>query len=238
MSSALLPPRARCIQVIDGNVTCQCPWFNAPSLPILDQVDSMSMRPVHSTLKSSQLSCVDCGHGIHAHVDYESKVVFHNPTTHCAAYAQKAHKSQACTCTVQLIDHEPTVNAYRSMALSLIARSPSSVTPSNANVSGPSGDTSTLAITSTLIPSINTIPSSDPNPMLYAPVPVPFHSNSVLHFSQSDAYAFVAHQQSDDASLVQDLAGGSAVHHATEGYYDYQGHSFETDGAPSAGPYA
>ncbi|KAK0240634.1 hypothetical protein EDD85DRAFT_950479 [Armillaria nabsnona] len=242
MSLTLLPPRARCIQVTDRNVTCQCPWFNAPSAPSLDHVGSLSIRPLHLTLQSSQFSCVDCGHGIHAHVDYESKVVFHNPTTHCAAYAQEAHKSQACTCTVQLIDHEPTVNAYRSISLShspsLIASSLNSVTPSNANVSGPSGDIDTLAITSTPTPSINTIPSSDPNSMLFAPIPVPFHSNSVFHFSQSDAYTFVSHQQSDDASLVRDLVGGPSVHHAPGSYYDYQGHSFGTDGAPSTDPYA
>ncbi len=89
MSLTRLPPRARCIQITDRNVTCQCPWFNAPSVPSLDHVGSLSIRPLHLTLQSSQFSCVDCGHGIHAHVDYESKVVFHNPTTHCAAYAQK-----------------------------------------------------------------------------------------------------------------------------------------------------
>ncbi|PBK77638.1 hypothetical protein ARMSODRAFT_501 [Armillaria solidipes] len=225
MSLTLLPPRARCIQVTDGNVTCQCPWFDAPSWPSLDQ-----------------LSCVDCGHGIHAHVDYESKVVFHNPTTHCAAYAQKAHKSQACTCTVQLIDHEPIVNPSRPIALShspaFIASDLNSATPSNANITGPSGDTGILALTSTPIPSINANPSSGPNSMLFAPTPVPFYSNSVLNFSQSNAYASVYHQQSDDASLVLDLAGGSAIDHAPEGYYDYQGHTFGMNGAPSTGPYA
>ncbi|KAK0445561.1 hypothetical protein EV421DRAFT_330760 [Armillaria borealis] len=219
-----ISPRARCTDVMDGTVTCHCPWFNASSLPSLDQ-----------------LICV-CGHGIHAHVDYESKVVFHNPTTHCAAYAQKAHKSQACTCTVQLFDHEPTVNAYRSIALAhnpVLIASSLSVTPSNADMTvGPSGDTGILAITSTPIPSINVNPSGDPNSMLFAPAPIPFHSSSVLHLSQSDAYASVYHQQSDDASLIHDLAGSPAVHHAPESYYDYQGHSFGMDGAPSTGPYA
>ncbi len=41
-------------------------------------------------------------------------------------------------------------------------------------------------------------------------------------------------QQSDDASLVHDLAGD----HGPEGYYDCQGHSIGMDGAPSTGPYA
>ncbi|SJL04560.1 uncharacterized protein ARMOST_07927 [Armillaria ostoyae] len=225
MSPTVFPRRARCIQVTDGTVACPCPWFDAPSLPSLDQ-----------------LSCIDCGHGIHTHVDYESKVVYHNPSTHCAAYAQEAHNSQACTCTVQLIDHEPTVNVYRSIALShspaLIASSSNSVAPSNDNITGPSGNTGTLAITLTPTPSINVNPSSGPNSVLFTPVPVTFHSNSILHFSQSDAYTSVYQQQSDDASLVHDLAGGPAVHHAPEDYYDYQGHSSEMDGAPSAGPYA
>ncbi|PBK96352.1 hypothetical protein ARMGADRAFT_692755 [Armillaria gallica] len=64
--------RARCVHVTDVTVVCPRPWFNIPSLPSLEH-----------------LSCVDCGHGIHAHVDFKSKVVFHNPTTHCAAYAQR-----------------------------------------------------------------------------------------------------------------------------------------------------
>ncbi|KAK0240615.1 hypothetical protein EDD85DRAFT_495836 [Armillaria nabsnona] len=190
MSQTILPRRGRCIQMTDGtSIACHCPWFNAPSLPLLDQ-----------------LSCIECGHGVHAYVDYESKVVFHNPTTHCAAYAQRTHQSQACSCTVQLFDHEPTVNAFRSIALS---HSPalltSSLTPSNANTSG--------AI-------------------------VPFHSSSILRFSQSGAYALVPHQQSDEASLVHDLAGTTTIHHAPEGYYDHQGHSFEMDGTPSTGAYA
>ncbi|KAK0445544.1 hypothetical protein EV421DRAFT_1936605 [Armillaria borealis] len=191
---------------------------------------------------SSQLSCVDCGHGIHTHVDYESKVVYHNPSTHCAAYAQEAHNSQACTCTVQLIDHEPTVNAYRSIALShspaFIVSSPNSIAPSNDNITGPSGNTGTLVITLTPTPSIDVNPSSGPNSVLFTPVPITFHSNSVLHFSQSDVYTSVYQQQSDDASLVHDLAGGPAVHHAPEDYYDYQGHLSKMDGAPSADPYA
>ncbi|KAK0240651.1 hypothetical protein EDD85DRAFT_496653 [Armillaria nabsnona] len=224
MSPTISPPRARCTDVIDGTVTCHCPWFNAPSLPSLDQ-----------------FNCV-CGHGIHAHVDYESKVVFHNPTTHCAAYAQKAHKSHACTCTVQLIDHEPIVNAYRSIALfhspALIASSLNTITPSNADMIGPSSDTGTFAVTSTPIHSFNVNPSMDTNSMLFAPVPAPSHSNSVLRFSQSEAYASVYHQQSAEASLVHDLAGSPAVHHAPEGYYVHQGHSFGINGAPSTGSYA
>ncbi|KAK0240618.1 hypothetical protein EDD85DRAFT_950465 [Armillaria nabsnona] len=96
MSQTILPHRGWCIQMTDGtSIACHCPWFNAPSLPLSDQ-----------------LSCVECRHGVHAYGDYESKIVFHNPTTHCAAYAQRTHQSQACSCTVQLFDPEPTVNAF------------------------------------------------------------------------------------------------------------------------------
>ncbi|KAK0240616.1 hypothetical protein EDD85DRAFT_495823 [Armillaria nabsnona] len=78
MSLTVLPSRARCIHITDGIVPCHCPWFNAPSLPL------------------QELNCVECGHGIHTHVDYESKVVFHNPATHCAAYAQKVFIVTLC----------------------------------------------------------------------------------------------------------------------------------------------
>ncbi|SJL04555.1 uncharacterized protein ARMOST_07922 [Armillaria ostoyae] len=218
MSLTVLPPRARCIHITDGIVPCHCPWFNAPTLPLLE------------------LSCVECGHGVHAHVDYESKVVFHNPATQCAAYAQKAHKSQACTCAVQLFDHEPIVNAYRSIALphspAPLASSLNSLPSFTANRAF--GD-ATLAITPTPVPSVT---PSDPNSTLFASATVPFHSNSISRFSQSDAYAIVSHQQSDDASMVHDLTGALAIHHASEGYYDYQGHSTRINGAPYIGPYA
>ncbi|KAK0502792.1 hypothetical protein EDD18DRAFT_1135148 [Armillaria luteobubalina] len=220
MALTVLPCREKCIHITDGLVPCRCPWFSAPTLPILE------------------LNCVECGHGIHAHVDYESKVVFHNPDTHCAAYAQKAHKSQACTCSVQLFDHEPIVNVYyRSIALphssAPLLNSLNSIPSVTANRA--SGD-ATLAIAPTLIPS-NT--SSDPNSMPFASTTVPSHSNSISLFSQSDTYAFVSHsrQQSDDASVVHDLTGALAVPRASEGY-DYQGHSTGVNGAPYIGPYS
>ncbi|KAK0431385.1 uncharacterized protein EV420DRAFT_1656699 [Desarmillaria tabescens] len=221
MSQSIAVPRARCTHATDEAVTCHCPLFNAPS-----------------SLSQDQLICVDCGHGVHAHVDYESKVVYHNPTTHCVAFAQKAYKSQACTCTIQLFDHEPIVNAYRSISVPHSPVPPTNslnnIPPSNANAAGLSSGNAIFAITSTPIPSINidSYSPGDINSMLHAPVPVTFQSNSVLHFSQDDAYAFVSDQQSDGASLV---TGFPIVHHAPEGYYDYQGHSFEMHGAPSAG---
>ncbi|KAK0228100.1 hypothetical protein IW262DRAFT_577250 [Armillaria fumosa] len=219
MALTVLPRRARCIHISDGIVPCRCPWFHAPTLPVLE------------------LNCVECGHDIHAHVDYESKVVFHNPDTHCAAYAQKAHKSQACTCSVQLFDHEPIVNVYyRSIALphslAPVLDSINSLPFATANRA--SGD-ATLAITSTLIPSAT---SSGPDSTFFASTTVPSHSNSIPRFSQSDAYAFVSHsrQQLDDASMVHDLTDALAVHRASEGYYDYQGHSTGVNGASYIGP--
>ncbi|SJL04554.1 uncharacterized protein ARMOST_07921 [Armillaria ostoyae] len=188
MSQTFLPRRGRCIQITDGTfVTVHGSTHVTPG-------------------KFFQLSCVECGHGVHAHVDYESKVVFHNPTTHCAAYAQMTHQSQACSCTVQFFDHEPIVNAFCSIALS---HNPALFT---------SGFTLSNADTSRAT--------------------VPFQSNGILRFSQSDAYALVSHQQLDGAPLVHDFAGGPTVYHEPEGYYDHQGHSFDMDGAPSADPYA
>ncbi|KAK0240623.1 hypothetical protein EDD85DRAFT_1021841 [Armillaria nabsnona] len=147
-----------------------------------------------------------------------------------------AHKSHACTCPVQLFDHEPIVNAYRSIALphtpAPLASNLNSLPSFTANRA--TGD-ATLAISPTLLSSTT---SSDPNSVLFASATIPFHSNGVSHFSQSDAYAFVTHQQSDDASVVHDLAGALAVHHASEGFYDYQGRSTGINGAPYIGPYA
>ncbi|KAK0197582.1 hypothetical protein F5146DRAFT_1130435 [Armillaria mellea] len=159
MSLTVQPHRAQCIQVTDGTLICPCPWFNAPLLPSLDQL----------------FSCVNCGHGIHAHVDYDSKIVHHRPANYCATYVQKV-----CTCTVQLFDHEAIVNVYRSLALShspaFIPSSLDSVTSLNANIARPSSDTSALEVTLTLtpIPSINTTPSSASNSMLFPLIPFPF----------------------------------------------------------------
>ncbi len=127
------------------------------------------------------------------------------------------------------------MNAYRSIAL------PHGPAPLTSNLNSlPSftanratGD-ATLAISPAPIPSTT---SGDPNTMLFASATVPFHSSGISRFSQSDAYAFVSHQQSDDASVVHDLAGALGVHHASEGFYDYQGRSTGINGAPYIGPY-
>ncbi|KAK0483166.1 hypothetical protein IW261DRAFT_1461871 [Armillaria novae-zelandiae] len=217
MALTSLPPRARCIHITGGIVPCRCPWFNAPTLPLLE------------------LNCVECGHGIHAHADYESKVVFHNPDTHCAAYAQKAHKSQACTCSIQLFDHEPIVNVYyRSITLphglAPFLNSLNSLPSVTANRASADA-TLAFGVNSTLIPSSA---SSDLDPMFFASATVPSHPNIISRFSQSDAYAFVSHsrQQLDDASVVHDLTGAPAVHRASEGYHGYQSHSTGVNGAP------
>ncbi|KAK0183922.1 hypothetical protein F5146DRAFT_1077069 [Armillaria mellea] len=81
----------QCIQVTDNY--CQCPWF-VPTL--LDQ---------HL--------CGQCGHGIHAHVDYISTIVNYYPPNQCAAYVQKTPLAQRCTCEAQLCDHVSTDNPYR-----------------------------------------------------------------------------------------------------------------------------
>ncbi|PBK80434.1 hypothetical protein ARMGADRAFT_1092225 [Armillaria gallica] len=67
MSSAVFPSRGPCTQVIDNIQRCQCPSFASPLL--------------------DPYICVNCGHGIHAHADYVSMVVYHHPPTQCAAPA-------------------------------------------------------------------------------------------------------------------------------------------------------
>ncbi|KAK0210320.1 hypothetical protein DFS33DRAFT_1483429 [Desarmillaria ectypa] len=90
MSSAALPSRGQCIQVTDNH--CQCPCFASTFL--------------------DQHICGQCGHGIHAHVDYVSMVVSYYPPTQCAAYVQKTPLAQRCTCEAQLCDHIATDNMY------------------------------------------------------------------------------------------------------------------------------
>ncbi|KAK0434947.1 hypothetical protein EV421DRAFT_1740583 [Armillaria borealis] len=73
-------------------------------------------------MSMSMSICGQCGHGIHAHVDYVSMVVNHYHPTQCAAYVQKAGYSplrmtplvQRCTCEAQLCDHVAANNTYRS----------------------------------------------------------------------------------------------------------------------------
>ncbi|KAK0458416.1 uncharacterized protein EV420DRAFT_1764083 [Desarmillaria tabescens] len=93
MSSVVLPSRERCIHITDNTQQCQCPWF--VSLPLDPYI------------------CGQCGHGIHAHVDYVSMVVNHHPPAQCAAYVQKTPLAQRCTCEAQLCDHIVADNAYR-----------------------------------------------------------------------------------------------------------------------------
>ncbi|KAK0483140.1 hypothetical protein IW261DRAFT_1672795 [Armillaria novae-zelandiae] len=53
-------------------------------------------------------------HGIHAHADYVSMVVHHYPPTQCIAYVQKTPLTQRCTCEIWLCDHLPTNNSHHS----------------------------------------------------------------------------------------------------------------------------
>ncbi|KAK0458415.1 uncharacterized protein EV420DRAFT_1764082 [Desarmillaria tabescens] len=93
MSSAVLPSRERCVHITDNTQQCQCPWFV-----------SILLDPY---------ICGQCGHGIHAHVDYVSMVVNHYPPTQCAAYVQKTPLAQRCTCEAQLCDHVAINNLFR-----------------------------------------------------------------------------------------------------------------------------
>ncbi|KAK0435431.1 uncharacterized protein EV420DRAFT_320575 [Desarmillaria tabescens] len=88
-----LPSRERCIHITDNTQQCQCPWFV-----------SILLDPY---------ICGQCGHGIHAHVDYVSMVVNHYPPTQCAAYVQKTPLAQRCTCEAQLCDHVAINNLFR-----------------------------------------------------------------------------------------------------------------------------
>ncbi|PBK64427.1 hypothetical protein ARMSODRAFT_961938 [Armillaria solidipes] len=91
MSTAALPSRGQCIQVTDNH--CQCPWFASTLL--------------------DQHVCGQCGHGIHAHVDYVSTIVNYYPANQCAAYVQRTPLTQRCTCEAWLCDHVATNNPYR-----------------------------------------------------------------------------------------------------------------------------
>ncbi|PBK80413.1 hypothetical protein ARMGADRAFT_1068992 [Armillaria gallica] len=99
MPSTVSPSRGQCIQITDNVQHCQCLFFFSPASPLLDQN-----------------ICGLCGHSIHTHVDYVSVVVHHCFATNCAAYVQKTPRTQGCTCSASLIDHEPVVNMYRSPA--------------------------------------------------------------------------------------------------------------------------
>ncbi|KAK0458424.1 uncharacterized protein EV420DRAFT_355240 [Desarmillaria tabescens] len=93
MSPTVLPSRERCTHTTDNTQQCQCPWFASPPL--------------------DPYICGQCGHGIHAHVDYVSMVVNHHPPAQCAAYVQKMPLAQRCTCEAQLCDHVAINNLFR-----------------------------------------------------------------------------------------------------------------------------
>ncbi|KAK0244013.1 hypothetical protein EDD85DRAFT_183532 [Armillaria nabsnona] len=98
MSSAALPSRGQCTRVTDNIQHCQCPWF---VLNFLDQ---------------PEWHVCQCGHGMHAHADYVSTVVHRCVATNCVAFIQKTARTQGCTCSASLIDHNPVMNMYRSPA--------------------------------------------------------------------------------------------------------------------------
>ncbi|PBK97435.1 hypothetical protein ARMGADRAFT_1009449 [Armillaria gallica] len=53
---------------------------------------------------------------MHAHADYVSTVVHRCVATNCVAFVQKTPRTQGCTCSASLIDHNPVMNMYRSPA--------------------------------------------------------------------------------------------------------------------------
>ncbi|KAK0183923.1 hypothetical protein F5146DRAFT_1077070 [Armillaria mellea] len=89
-----MPYRARCLEA--DSEPCQCRWFVSPP-----------------SSAENKFACSKCGHGIHSHVDYVSKIVHHCSTSHCAAYCQESPRTQVCTCAALLINHRPMQNIYR-----------------------------------------------------------------------------------------------------------------------------
>ncbi|KAK0228069.1 hypothetical protein IW262DRAFT_1348807 [Armillaria fumosa] len=95
MGPLKMPYRARCLEA-DETKLCQCLWFMSPP-----------------SSAANQFACSKCGHAIHSHVDYVSKIVHHCSASHCAAYVQESPRTQACTCAAMLISHRPMQNPYR-----------------------------------------------------------------------------------------------------------------------------
>ncbi|KAK0474815.1 hypothetical protein IW261DRAFT_1610382 [Armillaria novae-zelandiae] len=95
MSSIVLPSRGQRIHTTDGVQRCQCLWFLPPEPSLLDPD-----------------ICGLCQHGVHAHADYVSTVVNNYPANQCAAYAQKTHLMQFCTCGAHFFEHVGTYNLY------------------------------------------------------------------------------------------------------------------------------
>ncbi|PBK77628.1 hypothetical protein ARMSODRAFT_946469 [Armillaria solidipes] len=209
MSPIVLPSRGQCIQITDDSQRCQCLWFFPPESPLLDQN-----------------VCGLCGHGIHAHVDYVSTVVNHYPVNQCAAYAQKTHLTQRCTCEAQFCEHIATDNGYRlpepwtvldyfnpdingpspsatSSSYSNGANSPFSPnTTSSSNYNTPmfSGDTTNIPFTSTYVPP----PSPNANPsypysdtVIFAPIPQPVIQTAI---TQIEGYS---HSEMENSYGVQ-----------------------------------
>ncbi|PBK96278.1 hypothetical protein ARMGADRAFT_1009935, partial [Armillaria gallica] len=209
MSSIILPSRGRCIQIADDSHPCQCLWYFPPESPLLDQD-----------------ICGLCGHGIHAHADYVSRVVNHYPTNQCAAYAQKTRLTQRCTCEAQFCEHIATDNSYRlpepwtvldhfnpdingpSLGATTSSYSndvnspfsPNTTPSSNYSTAMYSGDATDIPFTPAYIPS--PFPNVDPsNPygdtVIFAPIPQP-----VIHtaITQIEGYS---HSEVENSYSVQ-----------------------------------
>ncbi|KAK0225244.1 hypothetical protein EDD85DRAFT_857064 [Armillaria nabsnona] len=195
MPSAVFPSRGQCTQVTDNIQHCQCPSFASPLL--------------------DPYICVNCGHGIHAHIDYVSMVVHHYPPTRCAAYVQKTPLAQRCTCEAQLCDHLPIDNLNRSAEPWNVldyfpdnnrpSYSPAAIDFSNDGINGPytpssmsfSQDANLMPITTAPVfsPSPRAfIPSSEAGNISFAPTPISSSASSAssdiqLDITQAQAYS-------------------------------------------------
>ncbi len=87
MGPLKMPYRARCLEG-DGSKPCQCLWFMSPPSSAANKV-TFHRIVLFCVLTYLQFACSKCGHGIHSHVDYVSKIVHHCSASHCAAYVQE-----------------------------------------------------------------------------------------------------------------------------------------------------
>ncbi|PBK58470.1 hypothetical protein ARMSODRAFT_1091206 [Armillaria solidipes] len=182
MSSIVLPSRGQCIQITDNSQPCQCLWFFPPESLLLDQN-----------------ICDHCGHGIHAHADYVSPFVNHYPANQCAAYAQKTHMMQFCTCGTQFFEHVGTYNSYHIPDPWTVLRyfnPDNNGSPLNITLSGYSNDANSPF-------SPNTAPSSNYStpifsgdasavPLAFTPIYMPSPSpnaNSSYHYGDTVIFA-------------------------------------------------
>ncbi|KAK0210323.1 hypothetical protein DFS33DRAFT_1292345 [Desarmillaria ectypa] len=198
MAPIKVPYRARCLEVADGSNPCQCQWFISPP-----------------SLVANKFACSKCGHGIHAHADYVSKIVHHCSPTHCVAYVQETPRTQACTCTAMLVHHRPMQNPYRlPEAPTLIAQL------SNQDVS-----TGGVQLGSSELPAgdvAKPLPSISASTLAPAPAPAPVATvTDQLDTTQTKAGV----ELEKDAIFIQSQMGDSGVPSERSGQHPLVGTS-------------